>query len=68
MSERRPKGKLSGAWAKQESTVTRLYCTECGSMQDARKVGRSAEYTLPQQGTLKSAIEPSHRHGNAVFT
>jgi hypothetical protein len=24
----------------------RLYCNSCGSMQDARKVGKSAEYTL----------------------
>jgi hypothetical protein len=31
---------------KHESVVKRLFCTSCCSMQDAQKVGRSAEYTL----------------------
>jgi hypothetical protein len=46
MSTRRPKGKLIGTRTKFESVVKRLFCTECGAMRDARKVGRSAEYTL----------------------
>jgi hypothetical protein len=28
------------------SAVRRLYCTECGALKDARKVGKSADYTL----------------------
>ena len=46
MSVRRPDGKLSIARTKHESVVKRLFCTECCSMQDARRVGRSPEYAL----------------------
>jgi hypothetical protein len=46
MSARRPEGKLAGARAKHESVVKRLFCSSCGSMQDARRVGRSPDYTL----------------------
>ena len=46
MSGRRPKGKLTGARAKHEPTVKRLYCAECASTQDACRAGRSPEYSL----------------------
>jgi hypothetical protein len=46
MSARRPDGKLAGARVKHESVVKRLFCTTGCSMQDARRVGRSPDFTL----------------------
>jgi hypothetical protein len=35
------------------SVVKRLWCTECASAQDARRAGKSAEYTLDCGHTRK---------------
>ena len=68
MSNRRPKGKLIGARTKFESTVKRLFCVDCGAMRDARRVGRSAEYTLEpcgHQRTLLTSETIGERNGQA---
>ena len=38
--------RLKAGRATHHSNVKRLFCIACGSTQDARRVGRSSEYTL----------------------
>jgi hypothetical protein len=65
MSARRPEGKLAIARTKHEAVIKRLFCNDCAAMRDARRVGRSPEYTLEPCGHKRMLMSSERGVENA---